>query len=446
MSAASQTSSAGRVDWRLLAYNAVVMLGVPVLVSYALWRLVSRSKARGGWMQRLGFLNSSPPAGTRIWIHAVSAGEMQAAAPVCAALLENVPGCQLIISTTTPAGKKVALTRVPRAAAVVYFPLDFWPCVTRALNIVRPQACLLMEKELWPNFLAAARLRRIPVAVLSARVSRRGLRRSMPVRGFLKWAMGFVRLFAAQTERDARLLSYLGVPVEKIAVCGNVKFDQKLEPLSQQERQQFRALLGIQENEPLIVAGSTHPGEEQALLEALSLVKETCPAVRLLIAPRHIERASQIEAAIGRAGLRSLRRTQASGEPTSGNTVIILDTMGELARVYGLGDVGFVGGTLIPIGGHDLLQPVKHGQAVFFGPHTFNLPEVADALIEAGVGFRISNARELAEGFSALLRNHDKREEIRKAASAFLEKHRGASQRCAAAVSRLLGHAPVPPC
>jgi len=444
MTSALHRQPISRLDWRLLAYNAAIILAFPVLVAYALWRLVAVSKVRGGWTQRLGFMPALPPAQTRVWVHAVSAGEMQAAAPVCSALLEKIPGCQLILSTATPAGKKVALTRIPQAAAVLYFPLDVRFCVVRALDAIRPDVCLLIEKELWPNFLAAAKQRAVAVAVLSARISRRSLRRSRPLRGFLKWAMGFVDLFAAQTQRDAFLLSYLGCPAEKITVCGNVKFDQRLKRLSQQERSELRSLLGLRNDEPLIVAGSTHPGEEQTLLEALAIIRAEIPSVRLLVAPRRIDRAGQVEALIARAGLRCLRRTQAVGRTTTPDTVIILDTMGELAGFYGLGEVSFVGGTLVPIGGHDLLQPVAHGLAVFFGPQTFALPEVAAALLEAGVGFRVSGSRELAEGIGAIVSNQHKREEIRRAAASFLDKHRGASARCASAVAGLLHHAATP--
>ena len=443
MSAVHRQPAVSR-DWRLLAYNGAVVLAFPVLVAYALWRLVAASKARGGWIQRLGFMPSLPPARTRIWVHAVSAGEMQAAAPVCSALADALPGCQIVLSTATPAGKKVAVKNIPQAAAVLYFPLDLWFCVARALDAVRPELCLLFEKELWPNFLAAAQARRVPLAVLSARVSPRSLRRSRPVRGFLKWAMGFVDLFAAQTQRDAFLLSYLGCPAGKIVVCGNVKFDQKLDPLSPQERSRVRSLLGLADDGPLIVAGSTHPGEEQTLLDALAAIRAETPGARLLIAPRRVDRAGQVEALIGRAGLRCLRRTQACGQAITPDTVIILDTMGELARFYGLGEVAFVGGTLVPIGGHDLLQPVAHGLPVFFGPHTFNLPEVTEALLDAGVGFRVRDADELAAGIGALLRNQQSREEIRRAAAAFLNKHRGASARCVSAVAGLLRHAAIP--
>jgi 3-deoxy-D-manno-octulosonic-acid transferase len=444
MTSALHRTSISRLDWRLLAYNAAIILAFPVLVAYALWRLVAVAKVRGGWTQRLGFMPALPPARTRVWVHAVSAGEMQAAAPVCSSLLEKMPGCQLVLSTATPAGKKVALTRIPQAAAVLYFPLDVRFCVVRALDAIRPDVCLLIEKELWPNFLAAAKQRGIPVAVLNARISRRSLRRSRLLRGFLKWAMGFVDLFAAQTQRDAFLLSYLGCPAEKITVCGNVKFDQRLDPLSPEGRLHLRSLLGLRNDQPLLLAGSTHPGEEQTLLDALAIIRAEIPGARLLIAPRHIHRAGEVEALIARAGLRCLKRTQAVGQATTPDTVVILDTMGELAGFYGLGEAAFVGGTLVPIGGHDLLQPVAHGLAVFFGPHTFNLPEVADALLEARVGFRVSNARELAEGIGAILGNQHEREEIRRAASSFLDKHRGASARCASAVSGLLHHAAMP--
>jgi len=427
-------------DWHFLAYNAGLIAGFPAVLAYAAWRITACSKARGGWAERLGILPRIPDGRPRVWVHAVSAGEIAAAVPVCSALLAGMPGAQLIVTTTTPAGKTVALNRLRQAAAIFYFPIDFWPCVARAMRTVRPSLCVLLEKELWPNFLTAARLAGAPVAVVNARISDRTFRRARVLGGFFTRVLRQVGLFAAQSEADARRAIALGLDPSRVAICGNVKFDQSLKPLSAEERTDLRAALGLPPDAPLVVAGSTHPGEEEALLQALRIVKEGIPDARLLLAPRRVERAAQVEQVISQHGFRCLRRTKATGEPTDPDTVIMLDTMGELGRFYGLGEVGFVGGTLVPVGGHDLLQPLAHGLSVVFGNHVHKTRETAQAVLEAGIGFQVSSAEQLAERIGALLADERNRAAIAKAASAFLAKHRGAAERCAEAALSLLNN------
>jgi len=410
-------------------YNLGLLAASPVLVLYVLWRLVALGKARGGWAERLGLIRIPPAEGKlRVWVHAVSAGEVVAASSLVKAIASLDQNVSIVLSTTTPAGKDMAAAKCPQAEATFYFPLDLLPCVARALSSVRPDVCVLLESELWPNFLAACARARIPCAVANGRMSDRTWRRASWARPILAWAVRNVSFFAMQSQRDAWRIAALGAEPSRVSVCGNVKFDQDIPPLSPAEKQQLMKALGLTEEDLAIVAGSTHPGEEEQVARAFKSVRASCPRARLIIAPRHITRAPQVIQAILSSGLHARRRTEGPAKP---DEVIVLDTMGELARIYGLAQVAFVGGSLVPVGGHDILQPVAHGVPAFFGPHMHKQRDAAELALQAGVGFQVKDADELAGGTSELLAAPEKMEKIRAACRQFMEMHRGTSRRCA---------------
>lgn len=413
----------------LLLYNLGLFAASPVLVLYVLWRLVILGKARGGWAERLGFIRIPPARGRlRVWVHAVSAGEVVAASSLVKAIASLNQNVSIVLSTTTPAGKDMAAAKCPQVEAAFYFPLDLLPCVARALRSVRPDVCVLLESELWPNFLAACARARIPSVVANGRVSDRTWRRASWARPILAWAVRNVSFFAMQSQRDALRIGALGADPSRVSVCGNVKFDQDIPPLPPAEKRQLMTTLGVSDEDLAIVAGSTHPGEEEQVARAFKSIRASCPRARLIIAPRHIARAPQVIQTILRSGLHAHRRTEGPARP---GEVVVLDTMGELARVYGLAQAAFVGGSLVPIGGHDILQPVAHGVPVFFGPHMHKQRDAAELALQAGVGFQVKDADELAREMGELLAGPEKAAKIQAACRQFMEMHRGASGRCA---------------
>jgi tetraacyldisaccharide 4'-kinase len=433
-------------DWRLLLYNLALLLLSPVLAGYLLWRRAGRGKLRGGWRDRLGFAPLAArhrAGGPRIWIHAVSAGEVSAAACVIAAIKRQIPGAQMVVSTTTSTGRAMADRVCGAAEAVFHFPLDLVPAVERALRLVRPDLCVLVESELWPNFLSAARRRGIPTMLVNGRVSDRTMRRLRLLRPVFRWVVRRVDRLCMQSRVDAERILGLGADPRRVSQPGNVKFDQAGARVPPAERDRLARELGVAGAQTVIVAASTHPGEEEIALDAFHVVRQVDPAARLIIAPRHIERAAAVEQAVAQAGLRSRRRTQ--GPPTTAegpNTVVILDTMGELERVYSMATAAFVGGSFAPIGGHNILQPAAQGIPCVFGPHMHNQRDLASVIIEAGLGFQVQRPEKLGQALAWLLEDRKRLDVIERRCGQVLQRHHGAAGRCAVAAGEMLGYRP----
>jgi len=426
----------GAVNWALVVYNLLLLALFPVLILYALWRVVLRGKARGGWRDRLGFPRVPSTQATRIWVHTVSVGEVAGGLPVLEAIRAALPHASIVLSTTTPTGQRMARTRCAELAdAVFYFPFDLLPCAALALRAVRPHLVVLLEGELWPNFLALCRARRIPVCVVNGRVSDAGFRRARPWRWLYRRFVPQVAWFAMQSDRDAERILSWGADPARVAVLGNTKFDQDLRRLDDDERAALGRDLGVADGDLLLVAGSTHPGEEEPVLAAFQAVRARHPRARLLIAPRDIKRAEAIAALVRRAGFSCARRTVG---PDPSADVILLDTIGELARAYALGAVTFVGGSLAPIGGHDVLQAAAQGQPTFFGPHMHNFRDIAEIVTRAGVGFTIHDADELAEGMLRFIEAPAARGRVADLAGRVIRANQGASRRSASAALALL--------
>ncbi|MCJ7822185.1 MAG: 3-deoxy-D-manno-octulosonic acid transferase, partial [Armatimonadetes bacterium] len=387
-----------RLAVELVVYNLVLAVFMPVLVAWVAWRLVARGKPIGSWRDRFGMVRRLPGGRRpRIWVHAVSAGEMGAAQPVVKALREVFPGAGIGVSTQTAAGMAVAKRSVEGADSLFYLPFEAPDCMGLALWRLRPDLVVVTEKELWPNLLGLARLAGARVLVVNGRVSDRMMRRAKCAPGAVSWLCRLPDRLCVQSEEDERRLRRLGVPRERVSVAGNTKADT----LARRDREAEARLagdLGAGEGEVWLVAGSTHPGEEEQVVEAFGAIQREIASARLLLAPRHLERVAAVSAALAQRGIQVVRRSDGEA-PKRRDAVVILDTMGELRAAYGLGTAGVVGGTLAPIGGHYLLEPVAAGRAALFGPHTANCEDVADLVLAAGVGFRTGDAEELAEAF-----------------------------------------------
>src|SRR5215468_3893756 len=388
-----------------LIYSFLLVIAFVALLPYFIYQAVFDRKYVGNFGQRLGLLPDMAPgalpnalndetgSGLRqaIWIHAVSVGETLAAKPLIAALKMRFPQYSLIISTTTETGQAVARSRVTEADGICYFPIDWRFSVRRALDVIRPRIVILMESELWLNFLSECEARRVPVIVANGRISDRSFERSRVFGFFSRRLYGLVTRFAMQSGLDAERATALGAKTERVTVTGNLKFeigDAKEAPRIAEMAKAFA--LGPA---PLIIAGSTTEGEEEIVLEAFEgLRKENAfKRVRLLIAPRHPERFDAVARLLKSSQLRLARRTSPEGNCDAAD-VILLDTVGELAAIYGFASVVFVGGSLVPKGGHNILEPALHAKPIVVGPHMENFREIASEFLRRGALLQLSGA------------------------------------------------------
>src|SRR5512137_864889 len=332
--------------------------------------LLLRGKYRRGIGERFGAVTPWEGRAAPLWLHAVSVGEVMAAAPLARLLAARYPEVPLLASTTTETGRAVAEQRIP-AARFVFFPLDFGWSVRRALRRLRPRVVLLTETELWPNFLAACDAEGIPAVVINGRISPRSFPRYRLIRPWFRRVLRHVRLFCMQSAADAERILALGAPVDRVTVTGNLKYD--LPALEHTvDRGAIRAGLALPAGCHLVVAGSIHRGEDEPVIEAFKAAASSRSDLCLLLAPRHPERLDEVERAAARAGLACVRRSRLPGTVPTPGGAILLDTMGELARLYAVASVVFIGGSLIPHGGQNILEPAAYGCPVLHGPHMGN--------------------------------------------------------------------------
>ena len=424
-----------------MIYNLLLFLLSPLLLLYYLFRLATGKEDPVHWRERFGdFPSSIPPrvggkGQRRFWVHAVSVGEVMAAKPILRELRKRYPDAFLLLTTTTRGGREVA-QGIADASAVAFFPLDFPWAVGRALRRVQPDAVLLMEWEIWPNFLFAAKRQGARVAVLNGRISDKGLRRGRKAGGLLKDGLGAVDLFAMQSDEDTRRAGLVGGPSERARTFGNTKFDESVSMLSSDERRALRAELGIPESAPVWICGSTRdgkdgiPDEELLVAEAAKRVRERFPELCLSVAPRHLERVETVKAHLPGAVQRSKREQG----PT-----LILDTFGELGRVYAVADVAFIGGSLAPWGGQSVFQPLAQGTPALFGSHMNNQRDIAALAIAEGVAEQVEDATGLADAVCRWLAlAPEQKAETAVKARGLIERNQGVSVRCLDAVEALL--------
>jgi len=384
-------------------YSAVLGMG---LLAYLPAFLTRRRRAGYGHdlAQRFGRLGDGLPAEPRCWVHAVSVGESAAAVPLVEAIHRRWPELGILVSTITPTGARIVADRLAGTAVHRYFPLDLPGPVRRALEAARPRFFIAIETELWPNFLRALARRRTPAMIANGRISDRSFRRYLRVRWLMRRVLADVSVFAMQSEEDARRIVVLGAPPERVVVTGNLKSD--LVPETDAADAVWRERLGLGATDRLWIAGSTHRGEEAIVLDAFLRARARCPGLVLLLAPRHPERAGEVSELIRERGLAPARRSRLP-EGRAPGAVVVLDTVGELATLYALAEVVFVGGSLVPVGGHNVLEPAMRGKPVLYGPHTSNFRESALLLESSGGGLVVKDALELERELSRLLEDRD---------------------------------------
>jgi 3-deoxy-D-manno-octulosonic-acid transferase len=427
-----------------------LLLACALLVSLPWWALqvLRLGKYRAGLSERLGFvpLRLRPQAKPgSVWIHAVSVGEVLAISHLVSELRKSMPQRPVFVSTTTATGQAIARERFGEAQ-VFFMPLDFGLAVRAYLELLRPRLLILAETEFWPNLLHLARKGGSLVAIVNARVSDRSFPRYRRFRWLFSRVLSEVNLFLAQTEEDARRLREIGAPAERVEVSGNLKFDVRSASASAL-RADLRRVLN---SEPqVIVCGSTAEGEEELLLRAFDGVLRRLPSVVMIIAPRHPERFDRVAKLISGKGLGLVRRSSFRGSSEStmssiSGSVLLLDSVGELASAYALATLAFVGGSLLPgVGGHNILEPAQHGVPVLVGPYTANFREIV-SIFERRGGITIVTAENLGEDFLRLLADGEERQRLGDRARQLFLENTGATERALQALQNLLHHQAEP--
>jgi 3-deoxy-D-manno-octulosonic-acid transferase len=385
-------------------YSWLIRCAVPFAYAAILWRALSDRQYRQGWAERLGF--GAALRTPSIWLHAVSLGEMSAAAPLLRALRLRFPEVPLVVTTATPAGRARAAALFPDGADIRFLPYDTPGSVRRFLKRIRPRAAIIMETELWPNLLRECDRGGVPVLLASARLSAKSV---MQYRRFGSLFAGVFNknlLVAAQSAEDAERFRSIGAAAERTVVVGNVKFDLSVDAgIAQAGRALRTAYAGTR---PVWIAGSTHAGEEEQVLDAHALLLESIPNAVLLLVPRHKDRFAGVAELLARRNVKFARRSGMAGgaeapQLRSDTAVLLVETVGELATLYASADVAFVGGSLVPTGGHNLLEPAALGLPVLTGPSYFNGKEIAQLLLARGAALEVQSAPDLAATLKRLL-------------------------------------------
>ncbi len=429
-------------------YTVATVLLFVAVSPYLVYQAIRYRKYVGSLPARLGLLPVSLNLDREpsIWIHAVSVGEALTARAIAGDLKARYPHLRLFVSTTTMTGQQVARRQFPMADGIFYFPLDLGFVVRRVLDVVRPRLFVMMETEIWPNLLRTCRARGIRTVVINGRISARSYPRYRLVRPLFRRVLGLVDRFCVQGEETRGRLVDLGAPADRIIVTGSLKFDALDTPgaSSRGGDRVLRYFRGI-EGRPVIVAGSTFPGEDEILLRSFERIRTLSPQALLVLVPRRPERFAEVDALARQAGFRTVRRTTLTVDQDLRADVVVLDTIGELAQVYQLATAVFVGGSLVDMGGHNILEPAAVGKAIVFGPHMQNFAEIADAFLRADAAVQVASARELEDQLIALLANGSRRERLGAAARALVEANRGARARSLDVIADLLPPAATMP-
>lgn len=420
-----------------LAYVIGLLLGSPWLI----YKMVTTGKYRAGLGERLGFIRPRTGSARCLWVHGVSVGEVLAARTFIEEFLHRHADWEVVVSSTTNTGVAVARKTYPQRR-VFYYPLDFSLAVARALGRIRPDLVVLLEADLWPNFLSALRRRGVPVVMVNNRITAASFRRQK-LFGFLARRLyrPIVQI-TAQTERHARRLRKLGVPREKITVTGSLKYDSA--PTRVEDPEGLSRELGLSPASRVLLAGSTFAPEEKVMLDIFSRLRPRFPDLRLVVVPRHKTRFEEVARLIRDAGFEVVRRSEGprpAGTVHSGQAVVLGDTMGELTRFYGLAEVVFVGKSLVEGGGQNILEPAALARPVVFGPSIYNFQETADALLAQNGAVRVRDAAELERVLTELLADPEWARRVGESARRVIESGRGATRRNVDIVDKVLAAA-----
>jgi 3-deoxy-D-manno-octulosonic-acid transferase len=406
-------------------YSLLLYLSLPILLLRLLWRSRRAPAYRRRWSERLG-LYPEGPMRAGLWVHAVSVGETQAAVPLIRHFLEHHPGDGVMVTTTTPTGSDRLRELFGDRLHHVYTPFDLLPVMERFLDRVAPRLVVVMETEIWPNMLRACTRRHIPVLLANARLSARSARGYARLGRFTRETFARLSAVAAQGVADARRFRALGVAEERVRVTGSIKFDVRL-PASLQERAEvMRRAWGC--DRPVWVAASTHEGEEELVLAAHRRIRRSLPAALLVLVPRHPERFERVAALAARSGYPPVRRS--TGAPCgAGDALFLGDSMGELPVFIAAADAAFVGGSLVPVGGHNLLEAAAVAVPAVVGPHVFNFAAVTELLVREGAAAKVADSDELSRLLTLWLGDAALRAQIGENGRRVVAENRGALER-----------------
>lgn len=417
-------------------YNVLLLFYWAVLIPQLIYRLFKEEGFYQRIKQSIGFLpdDLKEKISNRhaIWVHAASVGEIVAASPIVREMRKEYPNEVIIVSVVTATGFRMAHQIIKGADGILYFPLDLPFLTNRILTIVNPQAIVLVETEIWPNFLRIAADKNIPVMMMNGRISQRSAVRYRLITFFTRRVLSTIHMFCMQSGIDAQYIIDIGADPNKVIVTGNTKYDQTYGIVTEEEKKRFLHELGFDEKTyPIMIAGSTHKGENGPVYNAFCKVKEHFPEAKLIIAPRYIYQADLIFEEGQRHALSMVKRSdmKAGKKVADMYDGVILDTIGELGRVYSLGDLIFVGGSLAHIGGHNILEPAAHGKPIVVGPNMFNFVEIFELLSSRGACIMVKNENEFVDTCVDILLHKEKAEAMKQHCLEIVKENQGATKK-----------------
>ncbi len=426
-----------------LFYDILLFLAVPLIIPYYLFRWVRRGRLRQGIGERLGFLPAEKRArlegGETLWVHAVSVGETMAVRPLLKALKGRYPEKKIVLSTVTETGRSIA-ENLADVDICIYFPFDFGFAVRRMLKAIRPSLIVVVETEIWPNFLRSAHRSGISTVLANGRISDKSFG------GYLRFSWAFrpvLENFDAlcmQTEEDARRIVAIGALPARVHVAKNLKYDIPVCMASAERKSSVRATYHIPGGMPVFTAGSTHQGEEEAVLAAFRSLVGDGQELLLVLAPRHPERAEEVGKLAEQMGIPCVRRSSLAGkdDPFRSGELLLVDTVGELMDIYSISDLVFVGGSLVPVGGHNLLEPASLAVPVIFGPHMNNFREIASRILQSRGGVQVQDVSGLSRVVRQLLDSPEEQRTLGGNGAAILTENCGSTQRHMEIISAIL--------
>ncbi len=413
-------------------YKLLTYLFFLISSPYFIYKLLTTKKYRAGIKERLGFLDirfkEIKPGRRRIWIHAVSVGEVIAASLLIKRIRELWPAETLILTTVTETGNNTAKERINEADIITFFPLDIGLSVRRFKSFLKPDICIIMETEIWPNFLKIISENKTPLLIVNGRLSEKSYRGYRIGKIFFKEALKNISFFSMQTDSDAERIMLLGAEKERVCVTGNLKFDQVFKAGAQMN-QDIAGELMLPADCKILVLGSTHSGEEDILISVFKKLKTKFRNLFLIVAPRHPERFKEVEDILIKNSIKFCRRTRIKEETLSGKEAILLDTIGELSKIYSIATIVFMGGSLVPVGGHNILEPAVFKKPVLFGKYMHNFRDIAELFVKSGGGIQVSEPSQIEKEISDILSNPHKQEDIGGNAYSLFEKNLGATER-----------------
>jgi len=418
-----------------LLYNSLLTFSLILSTPYLFLRSLFQERFRRQLLQRMGFfenLSFQKP----IWVHAASVGEVFCTVPLLKKIKREFPQRQIVLTTMTSTGNEAARKHVPEADQVLFSPIDHPLTLRRVMDKIQPSLLLIAETELWPSLLRSCGKKEIPVILFNGRISEKSFRGYLFFKFLFKECLKHVSLFLMQTKEDQTRIIEIGADMEKTRVKGNLKFDQTFPAFTHEAIAKLAQSIGLQGNELILIGGSTHPGEEEILVSLFKDLKKIESRLLLILAPRHLDRLEEVERVLKKESISWMRRTSLSAEQFRSDQelkgppeVVLLDTMGELMGLYSLGTLVFLGGSLVPVGGHNPLEPLLFKKCVLFGPYMFNFLEISRRLIEAEGAIQAKDREDLLLHLKRLLRNERARKETGEKGYQFLQKHQGATDR-----------------